>query len=64
MKSIIQKRVIPARTQSQDAKFSNQFTMSSTKIRSSHNICCLCSFQVVVLLRKTAINHQVFKNLV
>ena len=48
MKSIIQKRIIPARTQSQDKKFSNQSTMWSTKVWSSHNICCLCSFLVEV----------------
>ena len=44
-KSIFQKRVIkPARTQSQDEKFSNQSTKWSTKVSSGHNICCLCSF--------------------
>ena len=46
MKSIIQKRIIPAITQSQDEKFSNQSTMWSTKVSSGHNICCLCSFLV------------------
>ena len=44
MISIIQKGIIPARIQSKDKKFSNQSTMSSTKVRSGHNICCLCSF--------------------
>ena len=46
MKSIIQKRIIPARTQSQDKKFSDQSTMRSTKVKSGHNICYLCSFLV------------------
>ena len=49
MKSIIQKRIIPARTQSQDEKYFNQSTMSSTKVRSGHNIFCLCSFLVELL---------------
>ena len=56
-------RIIPARTQSQDDKFSNKSTMSSTKVRSGHNICCLCSslsFQAVLLLTKTVINHRCF----
>ena len=54
MKRIIQKRIIPARTQCQDEKFSNQSTMWSTKVRSGqvrsgqvrsgHNTCCLYSF--------------------
>ena len=60
MKSIIQKGIIPVRTQSQDKKLSNQSIMRSTKVRSGqvrsgqvrsgqvrsgHNI-CLCSFLV------------------
>ena len=37
----------------------------SGQVRSGHNICCLCSFlslsfQAVLLLTKTAINHRVF----
>ena len=44
MKSIVQKRIIPVRTQSQDEKFSNQLTnVKYTKVRSGHNICCSCS---------------------
>ena len=44
MKSIIQKGIIPARTQSQDKKFQTSRPCEvSTKVRSGHNICCLCS---------------------
>ena len=46
MKNIIQKGIIPARTQSQDKKFSSKSIMGSTKVRSGHSICCLCSFLV------------------
>ena len=46
MKSIIQNRIIQARTQSQNEKFSNQSTTWSKKVKSGHNICCLCSFPV------------------
>ena len=65
MKRIIQKRIIPARTLSQNEKFSNQLTMWSTKVRSSHNICCLCSFLVElsscrVVRSKTSINNRFF----
>ena len=64
MKSIIQKGIIPARTQSQDKKFSNQLTMRSTKSGqvTTFVVCAVfsLSFQAVVLLTKTAINHQVF----
>ena len=64
MKSIIQKGIIPARTQSQDKEFQTSRPFESTKVRSGH-ICCLCtvfslSFQAVVLLTKTAINHRFF----
>ena len=67
MKSIIQKRIIPARTQSQDEKFSNQLTTVKYEgqIRSGQvTIFVVCavfslSFQVVVLLTKTSINHLV-----
>ena len=67
MKSIIQKRIIPARTQSQDKKFSNQSTIRSTKVRSGQVITVLAcavfslSFQAVLLLMKTVINHRFFK---
>ena len=47
MKSIIQKGIIPARTQPQDKKFqaSRPFEVRrSGQVRSGHNICCLCSF--------------------
>ena len=60
MKSFIQKAIIPGRTQSQDKKFSNQSTMRSMKVRLGHNNCWSLSFQAVVLLTKTAINHGVF----
>ena len=46
MKSLIQKRIIPERTQSQDKMFSNQLIMWNTKVWSGHNICCLCSFLI------------------
>ena len=38
--------MIPSRTQSQDKKFSSQSTTWNTKVRSGHNISCLCSFLV------------------
>ena len=61
MKSIIEKRIIPARTQSQEENFSSQSIMWSTKVRSGHNICCCAlSFQAVELLSKTDINHWGF----
>ena len=45
MKSIIQKRIIRARTQSQDKKFQTSRPCEvRSDVRSSHNICCLCSF--------------------
>ena len=44
MNSIIQKGIIPARTQSQDNKFQTSRPCESMKVRSGHNICCLCSF--------------------
>ena len=68
MKSIIQKGIIPARTQSQDKKFS---TSRPCKVRRSDKVttfvvCAVFSlrFQAVVLLRETAINHQGFFYLV
>ena len=46
MKSIIQKGIIPARTQSQ-SKTTNfkpiDHMMYEGQVRSGHNICCLCS---------------------
>ena len=57
MNSIIQKGII-ARTQFQDKKFSNQSTMSNTKVRSGHNSAVfLLSFQAVMLFTKAAINQ-------
>ena len=47
IKSIIQKGIIPARTQSQDNKFQTSppcEVRKSGQVRSGHNICCLCSF--------------------
>ena len=66
MKSINQKGIIPARTQSQDKKFLNQSTIWSTKVRSGQVTAFLVcevfslSFQAVVWLTKTAVNHRVF----
>ena len=64
MKSIIQKGIVPARTLSQDKKFQ---TSRPCEIRRSSQVttfvaCAVfsLSFQAVVLLTKTAINHQVF----
>ena len=64
MKSIIQKVIIPARTQSQDNKFK---TSQSCEVRRSGQVitfvvCTVLSlsFQAVMLLTKTAINHQFF----
>ena len=67
MKSIIlQERIIPARTQSQDKKFQ---TSRPCEVRRSGQVTTfvVCtvfslSFQAVVLLTKTAINHRVFFN--
>ena len=62
MKSIIQKRIIPARTQSQDKKFQ---TSQACEVRRSGEVTTIVvcavfslSFQAVVLLTKTAINHR------
>ena len=66
--SIIQKGIIPARTQSQDKKFQ---TSRPCEVRRSGKVttfvvCAVfpLSFhdQAVVLLTKTAINHRVFFN--
>ena len=61
MKSIIKKSIMPVRIQSQEEKFSNQSStkyeaMSSTKVRSGHNICCLCSF--LIELRSCRVTHE------
>ena len=64
MKGIIRKGIIPARTQSQDKKFQ---TSQPCEVRRSGHVttfvvCAVfsLSFQVVVLLTKTAINHRGF----
>ena len=64
MKSIIQKGIIPARTQSQDKKFQ---TSRPCEVRRSGQVttfvvCAVfsLSFQVIVLRTKTAINHRFF----
>ena len=64
MKSIIQKGIIPARTQSKEKKFQ---TSRPCEVRRSGQVTTVVvcavfslSFQAVVLLAKTAINHQLF----
>ena len=64
MKSITQKGMIPARTQSQDKKFQ---TSRPCEVRRSGQVttfvvCAVfsLSFQAVVLLTKPALNHRVF----
>ena len=64
MKSIIQKGIIPARTQSQDKKFQ---TSRPCEVRRSSQVttfvvCAVLSLslQAVVLLTKTAINDRFF----
>ena len=64
MKSTNQKGIIPKRTQSQDKKFQ---TGRPCEVRRSGQVttfvvCAVfsLSFQVVVLLTKTDINHRVF----
>ena len=64
MKRIIQKGIIPAGTQSQDNKFQ---TGRPCEVRRSGQVtafvvCAVLSlsFQAVVLLTKTAINHRLF----
>ena len=65
MKSIIQKGIIPARTQSQDKKF--QISRPCEVRRSiqvaAFVVCAVfsLSFQAVVLLTRTAVNHRFFK---
>ena len=64
MKSVIQKGIIPARTQSQDKKCQ---TSRPCEVRRSCQVTAFVvyavfslSFQAVVLLTKTALNHRVF----
>ena len=64
MKSIIQMGIIPARIQSQDKKFQ---TSRPCEVQGSGQVktfvvCAVfsLSFQAVVLLTKTAINHRFF----
>ena len=64
MKSIIQKGIIPARTQSQNKKFQ---TSRPCEVRMSSQVttfvvCAVfsLSFPAVVLFTKTAINHRGF----
>ena len=64
MKSIVQKGIVPAKTQSQDKKFQ---TNRPCEVRRSGKVttfvvCAVfsLSFQAVVLLTKTAINHRFF----
>ena len=66
MKIIIQKGTIPARTQSQDKNFQ---TRLPCEVRRSGQVttfvvCAVfsLSFQAVVLLTKTAINHRFFQS--
>ena len=64
MKSIIQKEIIPARTQSQDKKFqpSRPCEVRRSGQVTTFVVCAVfsLSFQAVMLLTKTAINHRVF----
>ena len=67
MKSITQKRIIPARAQSQDKKFQTSLLIVLCQVRRSGQVITfvVCaafslSFQAVVLLTKTAINHRFF----
>ena len=67
MKSIIQKGIIPARTQSQDKKF-HISRLCDVRRSGQVTIFVVCavfllSFHAVVLLTTTAINHQGFFNL-
>ena len=67
MKSIIQKGITPARTQSQDKKFSKPVDHVKYEGQVTAIVVCAVfslSFQPVVSLMKTATNHRVFFNLV
>ena len=62
MKSIIQKEIIPARTQSQDKNFKPVDHVKYEGQVTTFVVCAVffLSFQAVVLLTKTAINHRLF----
>ena len=64
MKSIIQKRRIPATTQSQDKKFqiSRPCEVRRSGQVTTFVVCAVfsLSFQAVLLLMKTAMNHRCF----
>ena len=62
MKSIIQKGIIPARTQSQGKKFqtSRPCEVGRSRQVTTFVVCAVfsSSFQAVVFLTKTAVNHH------
>ena len=64
MKRIIQERIIPARIQSQDKKFQNSRPCEVRRSGQATTFVVYAvfplSFQAVVLLTKTAINHRFF----
>ena len=64
MKSIVQKGIIPARTQSQEKKLeiSRPCEVRRSGQVTTFVVCAVfsLSFQAVVLLKKTAINHRFF----
>ena len=64
MESIIQKGIIPARTESQDKKFqtSRPFEVRTSGQVTTFVVCAVfsLSLQAVMLLAKTAINHRFF----
>ena len=66
MKSIIQKEIILARTQSQDKKLqiSRPCDVRRSGQVTTFVVCAVLSlsFQAVVLLMKTAINHRFFQS--
>ena len=66
MKRIIQKGIIPARTQSQDKKFqtSRPCEVRRSGLVKTFVVCAVLSlsFQAVVLLTKTAVNHRFFQS--
>ena len=71
MRSIIQKRIIPAKMGEPNPKTRNFQISRPCEVRRSRQVTTfvVCaffslSFQAVVLLTKTAINHQFFLNLV
>ena len=64
MKNLIQKRIIPARTQSQDEIFSRVCEVRGSDQVTTFAVCAVFSliFQAVELLTKTAINHWLFQS--